>query len=224
MAELTTIIVARKGSKRIPCKMHSKIGNETLLTRKIRQCLPLGRVIVGTNDDDIKDEVKGLGAYFIRRPDEFCDEQSRTPNEMIKNMLWYLPNLEQDLILWAHPTNPFIDTDVYRQALEFYKFSIESGHDSVFSVNKLVGHYWTDRQTPINYNPMSPIHAVAAALPPVYEQNGGIFIRRHEEMRKDGCFIGQKPAMFVMDKYTGWDIDYPRDLEIAQRMAEDEKA
>ena len=63
-------IPARTGSTRVPNKNIQKIGEETLLSRKIKNCLKakIGEVIVSTNSAKIKKYSEKLGAkcLFLR--------------------------------------------------------------------------------------------------------------------------------------------------------------
>lgn len=219
MEKITAVIVARKESKRIPNKMHQIIGDETMVMRKVRQCLAIdgvGQVIVGSDDDSIKSQVEERGGIFAHREYKYCDEKSTTVNEMVQNVLSFF---ESEYVLWAHPTNPFITTEHYQGAIEAFKKAEKDGYDSLFSASEMNGHFWRGNKNeiiPVNYSPFTPDHKIAKELPAMYSQNGGIFIRKYEDMIKDGNFIGGKPAMYSMSMLAGWDIDYEWQLEFAQ--------
>ncbi len=220
MEKITAVIVARKESERIPNKMHQKIGDETMVMRKVRQCLAvdgIGSVIVGSDDESIKSEVEAEGAIFAHREDKYCDEKSATVNEMVKNMLSFF---ESEYVLWAHPTNPFITTKHYSDAMNSLILRlIYDGYDSLFSASEMKGHFWREERQeiiPINFSPLTPIHKTANKLPAMYSQNGGIFIRKYEDMAKDGNLIGGKPVMYTISMLDGWDIDEQWQLELAQ--------
>jgi len=222
MSSITAVIVARLGSKRIPHKNLQKIAGQTLLMRKVHQCLKIKdveNVVVIGDIESAKEEVENAGAVFERQADRHCEGKGNNVNEMVKDALSYF---DSDYVLWAHPTNPFINEDRYQAAIDVFNFSKTTGHDSLFSVNKLKGHFWTQSGRPINHNPMSPLHVIANELPPIYSQNGGIFIRKYQDMAKDGSFVGAKPAIYPLSETEGWDIDYPWQLEFAQQSAERE--
>jgi len=220
MEKIVMVVVARKGSSRIPNKMFQKIGTETLIMRKVRQCIETAKIInvtakievvVGTDAESIKEDVEAAGAFFYRMPDQFC--QGNDPNGMIRNALSFF---KSDTVLWAHPTNPFIEACDYVKAIECLQNLRSYGYDSLFSVNKLTGHFWNQHPSPLNFSLMNPVHKIATQLPPIHAQNGGIFIRPYKAMAEDGLFISGKAHMFVMDELTGWDIDYPWQLQFAQ--------
>jgi len=215
--KITAVIVARRGSRRVLNKMHRRIGGETLVERKIRQLLgvsAINEVLVGTDDTTIRDAVISSGAKFLERKGEFCDEVSKTPNDMVIDVC---SKIDCDLVVWAHPTNPFIESDHYQEALDLYLAS--NVKDSVFCATKAQGHLWFQGR-PLNFDPMLPIHQVARELDNVYWMNGGIFIRSHRDMMTDGKFLGSRPLMYVVDEITGWDIDDEWEMRLAQMIWE----
>ena len=72
--EVSAVIVARKGSKRIKAKSLLELNGETLIARKIRQlkaCKNIDRVIVGSDCEIMLNEALKCGAEAIRRPDYY---------------------------------------------------------------------------------------------------------------------------------------------------------
>ena len=220
MSSITAVIVARLGSKRIHNKNLQKIAGQTLLMRKVHQCLKIKdveNVVVIGDIESAKEEIENAGAIFERQADVHCQGKRSNVNNMVKDAL---SHFDSEYVLWAHPTNPFITADHYQEAIDFFYLSKSAGHDSLFSVTKLKGHFWTDSGPPINHNPMSPLHVIADELSPIHSQNGGIFIRKYQDMAKDGSFVGSKPARYILNEIDGWDIDHPWQLEFAQQYAE----
>ena len=221
---LTAVIVARKGSTRVPGKMHAMIDGETMLMRKIRQLRAVNcNVIVGTDDDSVEESVTDAGALFYRREDRLCDERSASVNEMVKDMATAVQNLlGSQVILWAHSTNPFTDSEHYSEAIALYNNAVMGAeYDSVMSANVQRGHFWNYAE-PINFKTPAPgvTHFPAACLPPVYAQNGAIFIRPAAAMAGDGNLVGRNPLKYYMHNIPGWDVNDPWELEFAQWYAE----
>ena len=214
---IVAIIVSRKGSKRILNKSKVKIKNQGLVERKISQLKKvhlLDEIYLGTNDLSLKKLSKKYKIKFIKRAERYCDESRTNAKDMIKNMLKYV---DADIIVWAHPTNPLIDERLYINAIKLFKCS-SNKFDSLFSATKLKNHFWNNKKKPINHNPFAKKHIISEKLPPIFFQNGGIFIRHKKDMIKDGGFIGKKPIMFEMDEIQGWDIDYYWQLELARTL------
>ena len=230
--KITAVIVARKGSRRIPNKMHQIIDGQSLIQRKVRQCLEVksfDQVIVGSDDESIKEQVEDMGARFVRRPDRYCDEDAVTPNLMVKNMLSYF---KSDVVVWAHPTNPFIEAFHYESALSIYKNIIDTVGErdvSVTNVAELRGHFYYEYGSGINHLPnahhidVRNVHRTAAQLPAILKQTGGIFIRDYGRMAWDGYFLSSMPSFYITDEVTGWDIDEPWQLEAARDFLKNQK-
>jgi len=219
--EVSGVIVARKGSKRILSKSMQKIGEKTLIQIKIDQLLRSGnihRVIFGSDSDEMLDHAKKCGAEVVRRPDFFCDESQASANDMIGNMC---DLIETDIVVWAHCTNPFISNSTYDSAVKlFLENEKNKVYDSLLSVVKIQEHLWGEDKCPLNYNPYAGRHVPARELPPYYMQDGGIFIQNHKDMRKNRYFFGKNPYLFEIPKEEFCDINDERDLICARAIFE----
>ena len=217
--EVTAVVVARKGSIRIPSKSMLKICNETLISRKIKQlknAKKINRVIFGSNSEEMILEAKNAGAEIVYRPDYYCDEKVASANEMISNMCSFF---ETDVVVWAHCTNPLISSSTYDDAINAY-FKNLPQYDSLLSVTEIKEHMWKDG-IPHNYNPWAEKHVPARDLPPLYIQDGGIFIQSYENMKNNSYFFGRKPFLFEIPKEEFLDINEYRDYLLAKAIIED---
>lgn len=218
--KVTAVVIARKGSKRLPNKMYKKFNGKSLIELKIEQLLKsnIDEIAVGSDDKKLEKICKNFNSKKIKfylREKKFCDEISTTPNEMIKNMLGFF---EGDIILWAHPTNPFTGHNQYNDAIKKFLMERKKGKDSLFSVTKLNDYFWDHKKKPINHNPQEKSHTLLGAhqIKYIYVDNNAIYIRNHKDMINDGRFWGSKGYMYVMDEISGWDINTKWDLEAAQ--------
>lgn len=219
--EVSAIIVARKGSVRVKSKSMQKIGEKTLIQLKIEQlkkCKSIDRVIFGSDADDMLEHAFSCGAEIIKRPDYFCDESKASANEMILNMC---ESIETDVVVWAHCTNPFIESDTYDSAVN--AFMNNKDYDSLLSVVKLQEHLWGGDKKPLNYNPYGDRHVPAKKIPPYYMQDGGIFIQWHKNMLENKYFFGKKPYLFEIPENEFFDINNERDLICARAIFEASK-
>ena len=216
--EVTAIIVARKGSKRIQAKSMLKLAGETLIARKIRQlkaCKNIDRVVLGSDCEEMLEEGRKYGAEVIKRPDYYCNEEVASANEMIKNMCSLI---QTDIVVWAHCTNPLLSTQTYDNAVQNFKQNLPE-YDSLLSVVELKEHLWKDNK-PFNYNPYAERHIPARDLPPLYMQDGGIFIQEYEQMKKNSYFFGKKPYLYIIPKCEFLDINEERDYLLAKMLLE----
>ena len=193
--------------------MYKKFKGKSLIELKIGQLLKsnIDEVVVGSDDERLKkvcEKFNSKKIKFYLREKKFCDEISTTPNEMIKNMLSFFKG---DIILWAHPTNPFTDHLHYNAAIKKFMMERKKGKNSLFSVTKLNDYFWDHKKRPINHNPQEKSHTLLGAhkIKYIYVDNNAIYIRKHKDMIKDGRFWGSKGYMYVMDEVSGWDINTP---------------
>ena len=214
---IAAVIVSRKNSIRISHKSRKKINNKNLIERKIiqlKKVKQIDKIYLGTNDLSLKNLSKKYKINFVERENRYCDEKITNANEMIKNMLTFV---DADIILWAHPTNPFITHQIYEKAIISFKKN-SNKFDSLFSATEIKNHFWSHKKKPVNHNPFSKKHVVASKLQPVFVQNGGIFIRYKKNMLLDGRFIGNKPFIFSLNEIEGWDLDHPWQLDVARTL------
>lgn len=181
-----------------------------MIARKIRQVSPLGKVYVGSDDDEMLEEAGKHGAEAVRR--KRTNEGHDSANDMIREFLKLIEPCET--VVWCHCTNPFLSTRTYENALSEFRKAKSEGCDSLVSVHEIHGHYWSyDMKTPL-YNAAwcrRIRHICANDLPPMYEQDGGIFIQPYEQMRQNSYFFGENPKLFVIPEDEFMDINTPDD-------------
>ena len=212
---VVAVIPAKGTSTRVPNKNLRPFAGTTLVGHKIdtlKACQLVDEVVVGSDDDRILAEAKSHGASVRRRDLRYCDESLP-----LQHRLHHLiAMVEADVILWAHCTNPLVGAYQYDTALRVFK-GLDDRHDSLCSVTPERRHAWLDGK-PINFDPWSPTHQLAADLPPVLHQNGAIFIQPREQMLDNRYLYGRKPYLFELDEYHGLDIDTEYDLWLASTL------
>ena len=218
--EVSAIIVARKGSKRIKSKSLLKLNGESLIERKIHQlqkCKNVDRIIFGSDSDEMLKLAKLAGAEVVHRPECFCNEELASANDMIKNMM---DLVETDVVIWTHCTNPLITPSTYDNAISTYFDNLDK-YDSLLSVVELKEHLWKDNK-PFNYNPYAKRHIPARELPPLYMQDGGIFIQSYANMKNNSYFFGKKPYLFIIPEKEFLDINNWKDYILAKGIIQEE--
>ena len=142
MKENVIFIPARVGSTRVKNKNIQKIGNETLLSRKIKICLKakIGDVIVSTNSPKIKKYSEKLGAKCpFLRPKIYSSSTAST----ISAILHYLRDLKDKkkeipkTITICPATNPFLKKE---SIIKAYKKFNNNKFISLVSVANPIDH------------------------------------------------------------------------------------
>ena len=119
-------IPARTGSTRLRNKNIQKIGNETLLSRKIKICLKanIGDVIISTNSIKIKNYVEKLGAKCLFLRPKIYSTSTASTISAILHYLRYLKNNKKNIpesITICPATNPFLKSENIIQAYKKFK-------------------------------------------------------------------------------------------------------
>ena len=119
-------IPARTGSTRLRNKNIQKIGNETLLSRKIKICLKanIGDVIISTNSVKIKNYVEKLGAKCLFLRPKIYSTSTASTISAILHYLRYLKNNKKNIpesITICPATNPFLKSENIIQAYKKFK-------------------------------------------------------------------------------------------------------
>lgn len=211
---VSAVIIARGGSTRLPNKNMLPFHGLPLVAHKIRQlrrCAKVDRVYVGSESERILNEARIFGAIPVVREPEFCDEKTRSWNDVIHDMT---TRIEGDVVLWAHCTNPCILPDTYDRAIHRY---LVGGADSLIGVTRVYNHFWWMGH-PLNFNPQAPVHQTAAQTQPLYFQNGGIFIAERAAMAHWRYVYGPNPGLFVVEPDEATDIDTQADYEHALKV------
>jgi CMP-N,N'-diacetyllegionaminic acid synthase len=212
--DVTAIVVARGGSKRLPGKALLPFAGSTLVGHKVQQLKGcVARVVIGSDCPRILAEGERYGAIPLQRDPAFCDEVSRTANDMIADVV---SRVDGDVILWAHPTNPLVRAGTYAAALAAFA-NRHPALDSLLSVYTVKRHAWW-HHGPFNHQPWSGTHQVGAALEGIQFQDGAIFIQPRLQMVKNRSFYGQRPFLFEMDPLESTDIDTKADYLCAKAL------
>jgi CMP-N-acetylneuraminic acid synthetase len=171
----------------------------------------LSGIWINTDSPEIKQGVQDFfpGVQLINRPDSLCGDLV----SMNKILLHDVRQIDADIYLQTHSTNPLLKASTISKALRFFK-EHRSEYDSLFSVTRLQTRLWDQDGNPLNHDPSSLIQT--QDLPPVYEENSCLYIFTRESLEKGGTRIGRKPYLFEIPPEEAWDIDTRFDFEVTE--------
>ena len=216
---ITAIVPARKEKDRLEDKNILPFGDSNLLIHKLRQLrqIPqLDHIIVTSEDDEILQLASDFGVTALKRPDIYADR--RTPfGEFVEYICNQVPGKH---ILWACVTSPFVDSDLYENAIEKYKQALNEGYDSLISVQRLK-RFIVDANGSVNFR-RGLRHKNSEDLPLLYLYTNGIVLAPREKMIEWKYNWGHIPYMLEVDKKTGLDISDEYDYYIARLMEENQ--
>ena len=123
-------------------------------------------------------------------------------------------NVDADVYLMTHTTNPLMKAETVRGALSaFREAQAESRADSLFSVDKIQTRFYRADCSPVNHDPNNLIRT--QDLEPWFEENSNLYLFTRESFSKTNARIGKQPMMYESAKFESIDIDTPADWDFA---------
>lgn len=125
-----------------------------------------------------------------------------------------LANVDADMYLMTHTTNPLLRPGTIHKAIEeFSAARLERNVDSLFTVNKIQTRFYRQDCSPINHDPDNLIPT--QNLEPWYEENSNLYLFTGDSFAKTQARIGKNPMMMVTPDMESSDIDTPDDWDRA---------
>lgn len=213
---LTAVIPVRAGSTRVKNKNIRPFAGSSLLQVKIRQLQQvrqIDRIVVSSDSEEMLRIAGQEGVVAARRPVAYCDEKTKTFNEVVA----YVANEEVtgEHMLWAPCVCPFVDAGKFAQAIETYYALCENEgrYDSLVSA-ALIQAYLFDEKGPANF--LAKQHVPSQYLPRWHVITNGFYIARRENMARWSYLYGANPFLFEIDKLEAIDIDDEIDFAMAE--------
>jgi CMP-N,N'-diacetyllegionaminic acid synthase len=227
MPTAVALVPARFGSERVPGKNVLPLGGHPLIAYAIagaQDARIFGAVVVSTDSEEIAEIARRYGAEV---PGLRPAEMSTATSFDIEWVLHVMRDRDEEIFAILRPTSPFRTGDTIRRA---YDRLVELGDraDSIRAVEPARQHpgkMWTlegDLIEPLLPQPEgeTPLHSRQyQALPKVYAQNSSLELAWSRVLAEPVPTIsGRRVAPFFTDGAEGFSIDYPRDLEVAERL------
>jgi rhamnosyltransferase len=177
----------------------------------------INQIVINTDARDILKQ-HGLvdsDRVLIRdRPSEICGDFI-SMNKVIENDI---ENVQSDIYLMTHTTNPLMTAETIRKAINAYRLGLANGvYDSLFTVDRIQTRFYERDGSPVNHDPNNLMRT--QDLNPWYEENSNLYIFSTTSFHQANARIGMKPYLYVSPKYESIDIDEPEDWVIASAIA-----
>lgn len=188
-----------------------------MLVHKIRQLKKVSNIdeiIVSSDSDIMLDMAKNEGVSTHKRDVAFCDEKTKTFNEVVEHIA---SSIKTDVIMWAPCVCPLTEVKSYESAINNFEELVisEKLYDSVVSA-KLFKEYLFDEKGPLNWNPDR--HVPSQQLPDWKTIVNGFYIAEREKMIEWKYLYGKNPYLYLLNKREAVDIDDAEDFEVAKAL------
>lgn len=213
---ITAVIPVRAGSTRVKDKNIRKFADSSLLENKIQQLKrikEIDEIIVSSDSEKMLQVALDNGVTAKKRPVEFCDEKSRSFNDVVR----YIADNEvsTDVMMWIPCVCPMVSSMKIQEGLNLYHKleSKELEGDSIVTA-ALFKEYLFNEKGPLNFSVEN--HVTSQNLPNWYYITNGFFIAETRNMLKWGFVYGPNPYLCEVNKFEAIDIDDEYDFAMAE--------
>ena len=224
------IIPARGGSKGIPHKNIKLLGGKPLIYYTIdtaRAIVGDEDICVSTDDEEIIRCVEnyGLKVPFVR-PAELATDTAGTYEVLLNALDYYEKQARHyDVVVLLQNTSPFRRVEQVKECLALYR----PGIDMVVSVKECAAnpYYNVFEEDADGYLRISKGDGNIFRrqdAPKVYEYNGAIYIMDAATLKTTHMHRMQKRVKYVMDDLSSFDLDTMWDWQMAELLADQNKA
>lgn len=226
--KILTVILARGGSKGIPKKNLSLIGNKPLVTHMIETSLEVANsykmdVIVSSDCDEIIEVSKKAGAWVPFKRPTYLAEDNVESLPVVKHAVEKVEKIKKckyEIIVYAQPTSPLcriIDFKSCINALLNNK-DLESSvpitevSTHPFKMKRINSKGYLSNFIDQGFEDMRP----RQQLPKVFRRAGSIYVSKSHVIMEKNTLLGN-PCLGIQVPYeTAIDIDNHLDLQLAK--------
>lgn len=174
------IILARKGSKRLPNKNTLILNGKPMIEYTIKEALKskyINRIIVSTDDDKVKEIASKYSTLEVHdRPPELA--QDDTPTEKVMDYILESLDRKPDMMVNLQPTSPLRKAKHIDRCIDVF---IAGKFDSVVSVTSISPH--------------------------TYYPNGSVYVFRDDMWSKNSGFVLMSPlASLQVDNISDFEL------------------
>jgi N-acylneuraminate cytidylyltransferase len=223
MPSAVALVPARGGSQRVPGKNLLPLAGHPLIAYAIAAARASGlfaSIVCSTDSEEIAAVARNYGAEVPGlRPAELAT--STSPDiEWVRHVL---AERDEELFSILRPTSPFRTGETIRRAWDALLSVDADSIRAVELVKQHPGKMWVlggalmrpllDERTN-----GTPWHSMQyQSLPPIHVQNSSLEIAWTRVVHDDGSIAGRRVAPFLTEGWEGFSIDYPEDVERAER-------
>jgi len=217
MKRVVAVVPMRHNSERVPGKNYRPLGGKPLFHHIVDTLLDVAsidEVVIDTDSPTVIEQVEaGYPQVRVLLRPEHLRAGEIAMNDVLLNTA---EQVEADVLLQTHSTNPFLSVATVQAGLERF-LAGEAGCDSAFGVTRLQARLWNADGTAVNHDPKVLLRT--QDLAPIYLENSCFYIFTPEVLRTFGNRIGAHPLMIEVPPEEAIDIDEESDFRLAEAVA-----
>ena len=219
--KVVALMPMKANSERVKGKNFRDLGGKPLFRWMLDTLLSIKEVdtiVINTDAHEILEhnQLSSNKRIILRdRKPEICGDLV-SMNLVIKDDV---QNIDSDIFLMTHTTNPFLSAKTIKKAILKFKDNLKKGSaDSLFSVNKIQERFYNSDASAINHDPNNLLRT--QDLEPWFKENSNLYLFTKESFMQTNARIGLNPIMQEVAQFESIDIDTPDDWELAEVMIE----
>ena len=214
MPKVVAFMPMRHSSERVPGKNYRDLDGAPLfhhMLRTLEAVLDVDRILIDTDSPTVAEQCAEHfpDVLVIDRPAHLLGGE--TPMTAI--LQHDATVADSDWYLQVHSTSPLLRPETIAEGLAALESSSE--HDSLFSVTRLQTRLYDANSRPVNHDPAILLRT--QDLPPLYEENSGMYVFSREQIA-EGRRFGDRPLLFEIDPLEATDIDEEPDFVLAETL------
>ena len=216
---ITCLLAMKLHSERVPNKNYRLLGHKPLyrwMLDKLLDVNEISKIIINTDAIHIlqKDEIFQNEKITLRQRPEHLIGDLVSMNKIIEDDL---ENVDSDIFLMTHTTNPFLEQESIKQGITKFLKGFEVGDfDSLFTVNKIQTRFYDSYLKPINHD-LADLKRTQD-LEVWYEENSNFYIFTKDSFAINKNRIGNKPLIYENNKLECLDIDTQDEWDFAEKL------
>jgi CMP-N-acetylneuraminic acid synthetase len=226
------VVTARAGSKGLPGKNTRRLAGKPLIAYTIEAAIASGafdRLILSTDDEESARIARGLGCEvpFMRPAELSADDTPHLP--VMQHAVAWMRDAQQyepEWVMILMPTSPLRKP---AHIVESVSLAVESGADSVVSVDRVPAHFHPLRTVTVDERgwarlfvggrPVRERPVRRQGMPEAWVFNGAIYLFRASLLAgTEPSLYGERVAAYAMAPPFGHNIDDERDWMEAERI------
>jgi CMP-N-acetylneuraminic acid synthetase len=213
---IAAFVPMRHSSERVEGKNYRPLGGKPLFHHIVEALLGsehIDEVVIDTDSDLIEQDTAEAfpSVRVLRRPDHLLGGDVPMNDVLLNDV----DQVEADLYVQTHSTNPLLESTTITKAIETF-LARRDEHDSLFTVTAWHTRlYWADGRA-INHDPNVLLRT--QDLPPVMEENSCLYVFDADTLRRRGNRIGERPLLYELSGAEAWDIDDELDWIVVEAL------
>ena len=219
--KIVALLPMKANSERVKGKNFRDFGGKPLFSWILDTLISVSKidaVVINTDAREIliKNGLIESERIIIRdRKSEICGDFV-SMNVIINDDI---QNIDADIFLMTHTTNPFLSKKSVEVAISQFKDALNHrSANSLFTVNKVQERFYDTNAKALNHDPERLVRT--QDLEPWYKENSSLYLFTKEGFSTTYARIGSKPMMLETPLFESTDIDTPDDLDLAEAMIE----